>query len=824
MNKLIILFMSVFVFTTLNAKVLTVEKRTPVSNIYTKVIDETQVTNSQSLPTILRNNGPFREALHPNVTAVLVDSSVHGYGLVVAHTNPVTYNESQGILIGYRGWVLPPFEDDQGNTTTENNSGFIKAAFSQDGLTFTNYSGLNDEIIGPNGQVIAGPLKGRYPSSVGDADYPYVVWTEATLYAGGGATNNGGRPMYTYDQFGWYVGSFFSPAIDINFGWASGAEPVDAPGDLWVNCPVLVNDGGDKAMVVSSTQWSSTPNGTFSEKSAYVMRSTFELGGSFQFYSLPEVLFDQGDLGDVAATGTTSQTSIDINSSGVGYAMCTAYLTDSTLSERHNFIIRKTTDYGISWSTDGLDGSDYYFMPDTTMERVFVESGFLPDSVTFFEVDSTGDTTFLPPVDLPGVFPLYDHEVRVDESGTLHIITKMVVESEQDGNIYVGLEGSGLYHVWTDNPANPGSWRAAPIAELSTTFALDGMPGGSDQGNYFTVFGTSAISNENDDVMWVAYHALGDTSAIGFNWDIFLSQSMDGGMTWSEPENITNTGGLQEDELYVHMAPTATDSNCYFIYSQPDYSQNHLSVPTDMAAYQQNIWFVIYGGPLVLNQPPGDFTLQSPANGDTVIITQANLNTNQRFEWSESTDPDGTPVEYEICVTWDSEVLFCEGTGADTFYDQPLAEVVAFIDSLNALGLGVVHTFGWQVTASDGINETFATGGPYMITFDAGYVLGVEDELGVPDEFALHQNYPNPFNPVTTIRFDVPEESHIRLMIYNVLGQRIATPVNGTMKPGYKSIRWNGTDQFGNPLPSGMYIYQIQSASFNEVKKLVLMK
>ncbi len=232
----------------------------------------------------------------------------------------------------------------------------------------------------------------------------------------------------------------------------------------------------------------------------------------------------------------------------------------------------------------------------------------------------------------------------------------------------------------------------------------------------------------------------------------------------------------------------------------------------------------------LFNAPPGDFTLLSPTDGDTVTITEDNLNTNQRFEWSESADPNGTPVEYEICVTWEAPPplipieIFCEGTGADTFYDQPLTEVVAFIDSLNALGLGVVHTFGWQVFASDGVNETFATGGPYMITFDAGYVLGVEDELGVPDEFTLHQNYPNPFNPVTTIRFDVPEESHIRLMIYNVLGQQVATPVNGTMKPGYKSIRWNGTDQFGKPLPSGMYIYQIQSASFNAVKKLVLMK
>jgi hypothetical protein len=308
--------------------------------------------------------------------------------------------------------------------------------------------------------------------------------------------------------------------------------------------------------------------------------------------------------------------------------MCTAYLTDSTLSERHNFIIRKTSDFGISWSSDGIGGTDYYFLPDTTMERVFVESGYLPDSVIFYSVnDTTGDTTFTP-TDLPGVFPLYDHEVHVDESGTLHIFTTMVVESDQAGYIYVALGGVGLYHLWSDDPTNPGSWQAAPIAELSSTFGESGMPDGNGGGNYFNVFGTGAISNHNDDVMWVAYHALGDTSQLGFNWDIFLSKSVDGGATWSEPENITNTGGLQEDEMYVHMSPTATDTNCFMIYTQPVYTTNHLSDPANMAAFQQNIYFVMYGEPFELEignevPLPGKFSLEqnypNPFNPTTHI-------------------------------------------------------------------------------------------------------------------------------------------------------------------------------------------------------------
>ncbi len=614
MKKRLAVLLSIIVFTSLNAGVLTVEKQTPVSREYTKNISETQMNGHQALPKVLRNSKSLRSPQNPNVTAVLIDSSVHGYGMVVPQTSPLAYVDGKGFVIGYRGWVLPPFTDEQGNTSSENNSGFVKSALSGDGIDFSIYSGLNDEIMGPNTQVIDGPLKARYPSAVADEDYPYVVWTEATLYTGS-ASNNGGRPMYSYDEFGWFAGSYFQPTIDINYGWYNGSDPLDAAGDLWVNSPVLVDDGFNKAMVITSTQWSSSPDENFPDKSAYFMRSTINFSGNYQFYTLPELLFNQNDLGGAGETGTTSQTSVDINSSGVGYAMCTAYLTDSTKSERHNFIIRKTTDYGISWSEDGFGGYDYYYLPDSTMRRVFVESGFLPDSVNFYTVnDTTGDTTFTL-VDLPGVFPLYDHEVRVDESGTLHIITTMVVESDQAGYIYTGIEGVGLYHLWSDDPSNPGSWQASQIAELSTTFALDGMPNGTGGGNHFNVFGTSAISNQNEDVMWVAYHALGDTSASGFNWDIFLSKSEDGGVTWSEPENTTMTGGLQEDEMYVHMSPTATDSNCFFVYYQPDYNINHLSDPASMAAFQQNLWFVTYGNTITVGigdeeTLPGKFSLK----------------------------------------------------------------------------------------------------------------------------------------------------------------------------------------------------------------------
>ena len=102
--------------------------------------------------------------------------------------------------------------------------------------------------------------------------------------------------------------------------------------------------------------------------------------------------------------------------------------------------------------------------------------------------------------------------------------------------------------------------------------------------------------------------------------------------------------------------------------------------------------------------------------------------------------------------------------------------------------------------------------------------LGVDDIIVFPEVFALRQNYPNPFNPVTTIAYDIPEIANVRIDMYNILGQKVRTLVNGTHQPGMYHVRWNGTNDFGNLVSSGMYFYRISSEEFISVKKLVLMK
>ena len=97
-------------------------------------------------------------------------------------------------------------------------------------------------------------------------------------------------------------------------------------------------------------------------------------------------------------------------------------------------------------------------------------------------------------------------------------------------------------------------------------------------------------------------------------------------------------------------------------------------------------------------------------------------------------------------------------------------------------------------------------------------------DFEVLDNYKLIKNYPNPFNPVTTLRYDLPENSHVNITIYDMLGRQVKNLINQTQDAGYRSVRWNATDDYGKPVSAGIYLYQIQAGEFVQTKKMVLLK
>ncbi len=111
-----------------------------------------------------------------------------------------------------------------------------------------------------------------------------------------------------------------------------------------------------------------------------------------------------------------------------------------------------------------------------------------------------------------------------------------------------------------------------------------------------------------------------------------------------------------------------------------------------------------------------------------------------------------------------------------------------------------------------------------QIDIDGNFEYSSIREVTVPSKFALYQNHPNPFNPETTISFDLPVSTHVMLDIYNMLGQKIATLVNERRAVGSQQIIWNGMDNSGRIVTSGVYIYHIKTDGFEATKKLVLLR
>lgn len=95
---------------------------------------------------------------------------------------------------------------------------------------------------------------------------------------------------------------------------------------------------------------------------------------------------------------------------------------------------------------------------------------------------------------------------------------------------------------------------------------------------------------------------------------------------------------------------------------------------------------------------------------------------------------------------------------------------------------------------------------------------------GIPTVFALQQNYPNPFNPETSIQYQLPTPGHVTLVIYSSLGQEVRRLVDRSQPAAYHVVVWDGRDDSGNLLPSGVYFYRIESGKFTAMKKLVMMK
>jgi len=115
--------------------------------------------------------------------------------------------------------------------------------------------------------------------------------------------------------------------------------------------------------------------------------------------------------------------------------------------------------------------------------------------------------------------------------------------------------------------------------------------------------------------------------------------------------------------------------------------------------------------------------------------------------------------------------------------------------------------------------DAYAIGGPRQF-FKYSPAVGIKNLSNIiPDSFSLSQNYPNPFNPTTNIKFNIPKRDNVTLKVYDLLGKEVATLVNEKLQAGTYEVKFDGSN-----LPSGIYFYKLESESFRETKRMILIK
>ena len=208
-------------------------------------------------------------------------------------------------------------------------------------------------------------------------------------------------------------------------------------------------------------------------------------------------------------------------------------------------------------------------------------------------------------------------------------------------------------------------------------------------------------------------------------------------------------------------------------------------------------------------ESPGSFSTVYPP--DQFVHDQSEI----EFIWNRPFDPD--PIEtlhYQVIYTTNYEDwLSLTNYISSEIIEEDTSIILQLEDNSRYFwGVKVTDSDGFFLLGNDSLPQELIIGNLKI------------NEISPPSKFSLHQNYPNPFNPVTKIKYDISKQENVSLSIYDIKGYNLISLVNKQQDAGSYSVTWDGKNNFGHILPGGIYIYRINSGSFIDTKKLILLK
>ena len=495
-----------------------------------------------------------------------------------------------------------------------------------------------------------------------------------------------------------------------------------------------------------------------------------------------------------------------------------------------------------SFYTDCEPGTDTYYQFRVVPGDGWTNGGYEPETSMF--VDAGVDTAIIHPVD---IHPIPDQYVGITEAAGVSGDTVSVSVYADLGEGYpmnsfqvtvAGLGGGNISTVgvdtlgtvmgsdwlWFYNITDSGNVvitagaGADAVAGVGTLFNVQFAIDAQSSGGFFPVFIADAIFNDDEaqfetDPGGVMVLGLGDVSMNGsvsaFDASLVL-QHLVGMDTLSSDQEVL--GDVTDDNSL-----SALDAAIILMYVVGLVDE----LPFDVGGTSAEGRFAISGGSV----DPGEM-FQVP-------IRLTDGSSIRSFEMDFGYDPGALVYQ---SITWNTDVL----SGLQVLDNQREGIVKVSAAGMGSLASGEL-TLGWIEFQMDEFFNEYETSvtisrsranerdvevdGSVAVYTNATLVVSDWGDGGVPMEFALKQNYPNPFNPSTLIRYQLPEETNVTVAIYDIMGRMVRTLIaSESQLSGYRQVMWNATNDLGQPVSAGMYIYTIQAGEFRQTRKMVLMK
>jgi hypothetical protein len=425
------------------------------------------------------------------------------------------------------------------------------------------------------------------------------------------------------------------------------------------------------------------------------------------------------------------------------------------------------------------------------------------------------------------------------------------INTTEDGKIYVGTADEGVYEgqystinkapyfttIISDTTIYKNQMISVPVtaADLNqdnVTFKLLNAPNGAtlDQiSNYTCLFKWTPAENQagtfSNIMITVTDNILSDTLLYSINVStvnsqpVFITkikdttiqenQTLTFGISAFDPDNniltftdINFPAGARLDFL---------DQNIRTLYWKPVYGAAgvykdlQISISNGLLANTQSFSITVRKE----DRAPSLFTLISPGKSEDLQLTYPAKPI--QFTWNSSSDPDDEDVvTYRLRlkgITIDTTIYGISSNGF-SFSGMDL--------------LKVSSDYNWFIIASDGVLLTVSDTSTFKTSQN---ISGAKNTNVIPTSYSLEQNYPNPFNPNTKIQFGLPKTSIVSLEIYNSIGQRVRTLVsNESLDAGIWSFVWDGKNDAGMSVSTGMYFYRLTTQNFVKTRKMILMK